>query len=84
MSTSPETLDGEGPLMILIREAKPTDFDASWPIFSEIVSAGETYAYHGISCGKKLNGCGCVFLWFPKGLDDALPLICDADQPIVP
>ena len=28
-----------------IREATQTDFDAIWPIFHEIVSAGETYAY---------------------------------------
>lgn len=28
-----------------IREATDKDFDAIWPIFKEIVSAGETYAY---------------------------------------
>ena len=28
-----------------IREATPKDFDAIWPIFHEIASAGETYAY---------------------------------------
>ena len=28
-----------------IREATEKDFDAIWPIFQEIVSAGETYAY---------------------------------------
>jgi len=28
-----------------IREAKLTDFDKIWPIFHEIVSVGETYAY---------------------------------------
>ena len=28
-----------------IREATENDFDAIWPIFNEIVSAGETYAY---------------------------------------
>lgn len=28
-----------------IREATEKDFDDIWPIFSEIVSAGETYAY---------------------------------------
>ena len=28
-----------------IREATETDFGAIWPIFNEIVSAGETYAY---------------------------------------
>lgn len=28
-----------------IREASETDFDKIWPIFHEIVSAGETYAY---------------------------------------
>lgn len=28
-----------------IREAKKEDWDCIWPIFSEIVSAGETYAY---------------------------------------
>lgn len=28
-----------------IREATLTDFDQIWPIFQEIVSAGETYAY---------------------------------------
>ena len=29
-----------------IREAAEKDFDEIWPIFHEIVSAGETYAYH--------------------------------------
>jgi len=29
-----------------IKEATAEDFDAIWPIFQEIVSAGETYAYH--------------------------------------
>ena len=28
-----------------IREATDNDFDGIWPIFNEIVSAGETYAY---------------------------------------
>ena len=28
-----------------IREAEETDFEKIWPIFFEIVSAGETYAY---------------------------------------
>ena len=28
-----------------IREATENDFDAIWPIFNEVVSAGETYAY---------------------------------------
>lgn len=28
-----------------IREAKKEDFDSIWPIFHEIVKAGETYAY---------------------------------------
>ena len=28
-----------------IRVATPDDFDAIWPIFNEIVGAGETYAY---------------------------------------
>ncbi|WP_404418697.1 GNAT family N-acetyltransferase [Marinospirillum sp.] len=28
-----------------IREAKAADFDAIWPIFQEIVAAGDTYAY---------------------------------------
>jgi len=28
-----------------IREASENDFDAIWPIFNEIVSVGETYAY---------------------------------------
>jgi L-amino acid N-acyltransferase YncA len=31
--------------MIEIREATDNDFDAIWPIFQEIVSAGDTYAY---------------------------------------
>lgn len=30
---------------MIIREATNEDFDEIWPIFSEIVSAGETYAY---------------------------------------
>jgi ribosomal protein S18 acetylase RimI-like enzyme len=30
---------------MLIREATDTDFDAIWPIFREIASAGDTYAY---------------------------------------
>jgi len=29
-----------------IREASEEDFDEIWPIFHEVVSAGETYAYH--------------------------------------
>ena len=29
-----------------IREATPEDFKQIWPIFREIVRAGETYAYH--------------------------------------
>jgi GNAT superfamily N-acetyltransferase len=28
-----------------IREARPDDWDAIWPFFRQIVSAGETYAY---------------------------------------
>lgn len=28
-----------------IREARPEDFDGIWPIFHEIVAAGETYVY---------------------------------------
>ncbi len=28
-----------------IREASPEDFEVIWPIFKEIVSAGDTYAY---------------------------------------
>jgi L-amino acid N-acyltransferase YncA len=31
--------------MINIREAAETDFEQIWPIFHEIVSAGQTYAY---------------------------------------
>lgn len=30
---------------MLIREAKPSDFDGIWPIFKEIACAGDTYAY---------------------------------------
>jgi len=30
---------------MIIREATENDFDAIWPIFNEIVSMGETYAY---------------------------------------
>ena len=30
---------------MIIREATAADFEAIWPIFSEIVSAGDTYAY---------------------------------------
>ena len=30
---------------MIIREAKKQDFDLIWPIFFEIASAGETYAY---------------------------------------
>jgi ribosomal protein S18 acetylase RimI-like enzyme len=30
---------------VLIREATKSDFEKIWPIFCEIVSAGETYAY---------------------------------------
>ena len=30
---------------IIIKKAQPEDFDRIWPIFSEIVSAGDTYAY---------------------------------------
>ncbi len=38
-----EALTGMGPMKI--REARSEDFDGIWPIFSEIVSAGETYAF---------------------------------------
>jgi L-amino acid N-acyltransferase YncA len=31
--------------MLTIREAVEADFEAIWPIFHEIVAAGETYAY---------------------------------------
>nr|WP_315469359.1 hypothetical protein [uncultured Undibacterium sp.] len=31
--------------MLTIRSATPTDFEKIWPIFHEIVSAGETYTY---------------------------------------
>jgi len=31
--------------MVIIREAIDSDFEEIWPIFHEIVSAGETYAY---------------------------------------
>lgn len=31
--------------MFIIREALHTDFEEIWPIFREIVSAGDTYAY---------------------------------------
>lgn len=31
--------------MVLIREATKSDFEKIWPIFREIASAGETYAY---------------------------------------
>ncbi len=30
---------------VIIREATEKDFDSIWPIFHEIVSAGDTYAY---------------------------------------
>jgi GNAT superfamily N-acetyltransferase len=30
---------------VVIRDAGPEDWDAIWPFFREIVSAGETYAY---------------------------------------
>ena len=30
---------------VQIREASEADFEGIWPIFREIVSAGETYAY---------------------------------------
>lgn len=32
-------------MIMLIRKATEQDFEAIWPIFYEIVSAGETYAY---------------------------------------
>lgn len=31
--------------LLRIREATPADFDQIWPIFQEIVAAGDTYAY---------------------------------------
>jgi L-amino acid N-acyltransferase YncA len=31
--------------MLVIRQAKPDDFEAIWPIFHSIVKAGETYAF---------------------------------------
>ena len=30
---------------MIIRQATNTDFDAIWPIFHQIVSAGDSYAY---------------------------------------
>ncbi len=30
---------------MIIRQANDNDFDAIWPIFSEVVAAGDTYAY---------------------------------------
>jgi len=30
---------------MLIRKAKKEDFESIWPIFHDIVSAGETYAF---------------------------------------
>jgi GNAT superfamily N-acetyltransferase len=30
---------------VVIRDARPEDWDAIWPFFREIVAAGETYAY---------------------------------------
>ena len=41
-----------------IREAKIDDFDAIWPIFHEIVKAGETYAYP-VDTSKE----GAIKLW---------------------
>lgn len=39
-----------------IREASEKDFDDIWPIFSEVVSAGETYAYsQDATKGQALN-----------------------------
>ena len=35
----------EKPLTMRIREAKSGEFDSIWPIFEEVVSAGDTYAY---------------------------------------
>ena len=40
------------PDQMKIREANDSDFERIWPIFSEIVSAGETYAYP-IDTGKE-------------------------------
>ena len=34
----------KGPTM-LVREANEEDFESIWPIFEEVVSAGDTYAY---------------------------------------
>ncbi len=31
--------------MTVVRIAQPSDFDAIWPIFHEVVAAGDTYAY---------------------------------------
>jgi GNAT superfamily N-acetyltransferase len=31
--------------VVTIRDARPEDWDAIWPFFSQIVAAGETYAY---------------------------------------
>ena len=35
---------------VIIRTATEQDFDAIWPIFHEIVAAGETYAYDPNTC----------------------------------
>ena len=33
------------PRGVIIRDARPEDWDAIWPFFRQIVAAGETYAY---------------------------------------
>jgi len=41
-----------------IREATENDFDAIWPIFNEVVSAGETYA-----CPKETTKSEALNIW---------------------
>lgn len=46
-----------------IREATDADFDQIWPIFHEIVSAGETYAYEQTTTKEKAKS---VWLDYPR------------------
>ena len=46
---------------MLIREASQADWDQIWPIFREVVSAGDTYAY-AADTGKD----GANFIWLTR------------------
>ncbi|WP_295420662.1 hypothetical protein [Sulfurovum sp.] len=47
-----------------IREATTNDWDSIWPIFSEIVKAGETYAYETDTTKTQAKNNRLIFLFY--------------------